>query len=311
VAGLKIMAHKLFNTLFRGVGVPFALIYGLFLTGNHIIPAHADAINTYCPLPGETFDTISANAGVSVEALKAYNGLARLQAGDVLNLPPGSIAPDQWTSQRPGFSLDTLSAGLSGVFLAPDNRHKRVALTLDIGYNPRNIELMHMLHDRGIHATFFVLGLSVTNHPEIVTDILTDGHELGALSWEHDDLTQMTPDQVRSEFIRTEAAIHRADPGATSRPYFRAPFGSINPTLRQIAAEQGYYLIGWTTDNQDWRPGATADSIYAAVINHICPGAIIVMHGYRSNNADALPHILDTLAARGYQVVSLSELLHG
>jgi peptidoglycan/xylan/chitin deacetylase (PgdA/CDA1 family) len=173
----------------------------------------------------------------------------------------------------------------------------------------RATSMMQNLSQRGIHATFFVLGLSVANHPEIVTQILNNGHELGALSWEHDDLTQMTPAQVQSDFTRTEQAIRHADPAATSRPYFRAPFGSLNATVRQIAAAQGYFPIGWTTDNQDWQSGATADSIYNAVVGNICPGAIIVMHGYRPANGEALNRILDYLTNNGYQIVSLSDLL--
>jgi peptidoglycan/xylan/chitin deacetylase (PgdA/CDA1 family) len=278
-------------------------------TGGPKILARADRDIPYCPWPGESFDTIAANAGVSVEAIKDFNGMSSIQAGVVLRLPPGSRSPDQWTSPLPKRDIRALMDGLSGVYMSPDNRHKRVTLTFDIGYNPLNINLMQSLQQRGIHATFFVLGLSVANHPEIVTDILHNGHELGALSWEHDDLTKMTLEQVRSEFVRTERAIQKAAPEATSHPYFRAPFGSVNATLRQIATEQGYYLIGWTTDNQDWRSDATTDSIYEAVVNNLCPGGIIVMHGYRPANWEALNRILDYLSKNGYQVVSLSQLL--
>jgi peptidoglycan/xylan/chitin deacetylase (PgdA/CDA1 family) len=289
--------------------IAILIVFAVALYARPVAIAALASGSTYCPWPGERLDLIAANAGVSTEAIMDYNGISTLEAGSLLRLPPGSTPPDQWTTPLPKRSLDWLMEGRSGIYLGYDNRQKRVALTFDIGYNPHNVDIMELLAQRGIHATFFVLGLSVYNHPEIVINILKNGHEMGALSWKHDDLTQMSTEQVRAEFVQTEKAIARASQYATSRPYFRAPFGKLNPMIRQVAAEQGYYLIGWTIDNQDWLDGATADTVYDAVTSRLCPGAIIVMHGYRPATWEALLKILDYLSANGYQAVSLSDLL--
>jgi len=284
------------------------ILMAIFARDSHV-SAQAITPSTYCPWPGDRVETIAANAGVSAQSILDFNKIGNLQAGALLRLPPGSIPPDQWTAPMPTRDVTPLMDGMSGIYMGTDNRHKRVALTFDIGYNPRNIEFMQTMHERGIQATFFVLGLSVQDHPEIVTDILQNGQVLGALSWEHDNLAQMTSDQVQNDFTRTEQAIEQAYPGATSLPYFRAPFGSINATVRQAAADHGYFLIGWTTDDLDWRPDVSADDIYNAVVNHLCPGAIVIMHGYQAANAEALNRILDFLASNNYQIVSLSALL--
>jgi peptidoglycan/xylan/chitin deacetylase (PgdA/CDA1 family) len=97
--------------------------------------------------------------------------------------------------------------------------------------------------------------------------------------------------------------------GVTSQPWFRAPFGAINDTVRRIADEQGFNLVGWTVDSGDWQNGATTQQIVETMTSGICPGAITIMHGSRDYNRAALPQVIDFLQAEGYETVTLSELI--
>ena len=119
----------------------------------------------------------------------------------------------------------------------------------------------------------------------------------------------MDEEEVLAELRRTEAAVKAAYPEATTKPFFRAPFGAITPEMVAIAKQEGYYTIGWTIDSGDWVPGITPDEIYTRVINSICPGAIIVMHDANLPSFQALPRILDYLKEQQYEVVPLSTLL--
>lgn len=265
---------------------------------------------SYCLWPNDTLFDIARYAGADLAAVTALNEGNPLFAGSTIHLPPGSLPPAQWRHPLPVITeLEELPFGVSGIYLGYDNRQKRVALTFDVGYVPENKAMMEMLADRGIRATFFVVGFSVLRKPEIIHDILRNGHELANHSWSHENLQGMNEEAVRYELNRTEQTVQTAYPGATTKPYFRAPFGALDETIINVAKQEGYHLIGWTVDSTDWVKGATAESVYKRVTRHICPGAIIVMHDMTPVVAAALPRILDFLVSNGYSFVPLSELL--
>jgi peptidoglycan/xylan/chitin deacetylase (PgdA/CDA1 family) len=264
----------------------------------------------YCLWPGDTLYDIARETRVDEDNLRAQNPNSSIFAGSVLHLPANSLAPAQWTSTRPAFSsINQLPSGESGIYLGYDNRTKRVALTFDIGFETENKDLFETLSRHGIHATFFVLGNSIAHHPEIVADIMNNGHELGNHSWSHLNMQNMTEEQITAELQKTELAVQNAYPGATTKPFFRAPFGAINPTITRLANQAGYYPIGWTIDSHDWMENISAEAIYQAVTRSVCPGAIIAMHDVNQANKDALPRILEFLEENGYQIVPLSDLI--
>jgi peptidoglycan/xylan/chitin deacetylase (PgdA/CDA1 family) len=85
--------------------------------------------------------------------------------------------------------------------------------------------------------------------------------------------------------------------------------------VRGIAAGLGYRPIYWTLDSGDWRPEATAESVAGRVLDNVVNGAIVVLHfdspRTRASTAVALPDLIDTLRARGYRLVTVSELITG
>lgn len=265
---------------------------------------------SYCLWPNDTLFDIAQYAGVALDSVVALNADNPLHAGSTIYLPPGSLPPAQWTQPLPVITrMEELPFGVSGIYLGYDNRQKRVALTFDVGYVPENKAMMEMLAQRGIRATFFVVGFSVLRKPEIITDIVSNGHELANHSWSHENLQGMSEESLRYELNRTETTVQSASPGATTKPFFRAPFGALDETILRVSAQEGYHLIGWTVDSSDWVEGITADDVYNRVTRHVCPGAIIVMHDMSPIVAAALPRILDFLESNGYAFVPLSELL--
>lgn len=271
---------------------------------------HPDRQEAYCLWPGDTLSQLALNTREAMTTLLGLNPDYKGFAGSVIHLPIRSIPPTQWQQALPAFTgIQALPFGLSGYYIGANNRFKRVALTFDIGYVPINTARMKMLADRGIQATFFVVGDSMSRHPDVINDILHYGHELGNHSWSHNNMQKMKEAEIVTELQKTEATVRAANPKATTKPFFRAPFGAINDTIVHAAQREGYYVVGWTIDSSDWTDGATPNRVYNRVTQNVCPGAIIVMHDVNPANYEALPRIIDYLVDQGYTFAPLSKIL--
>lgn len=266
--------------------------------------------DTYCIWPRETLSEIALNAGVTEEAIRTHNPDFTGNAGTTVELPPGSILPENWAAPPPLVpAIEAIPFGISGYYIGYDNRSKRVALSFDVGYVEGNQELMESLAEQGIRATFFVLGGAVENHPEMIGHVLDNGHELGNHSYTHDNMLSMSAEEIRSELVVTENLVQAAYPGATTKPIFRAPFGAINETVVNVANEEGYHVVGWTVDSRDWTDEITAQALYERVTTLVCPGAIIALHDVNPASAVALPQVLVFLRENGYEFVTVGDML--
>jgi peptidoglycan/xylan/chitin deacetylase (PgdA/CDA1 family) len=185
---------------------------------------------------------------------------------------------------------------------------KQIALTFDDGPSPYTSSMLGVLDRLGAKATFFVLGQQIAGRNEMLRRILRNGHELGNHSWNHAVLAGgggEANDQIR----RTNAAI-RSVTGFTPC-LFRAPYGAVGGSLVGDARRAGLATIQWDVDPRDWStPGAGA--IYARVVGLARGGSIVVMHdggGPRTQSVQAVTSIVRTLRARGYQLVTVSQML--
>jgi peptidoglycan/xylan/chitin deacetylase (PgdA/CDA1 family) len=183
-----------------------------------------------------------------------------------------------------------------------------IAMTFDDGpsavLTPR---LLDMLKERNIHATFFVLGQLVQEHPEIVKRAIDEGHEVANHSWDHKPLPKLAEGGLRHELADTSEAITKA----TGKPVtlMRPPYGATSPRLsRAIEKEYGMKVILWSVDPLDWkRPGPHVVS--QRILAGAQPGAIILAHDIHPGTVEAMPSTLDALKAKGFRFVTVSELL--
>lgn len=212
--------------------------------------------------------------------------------------------------------LPTISPDLLGnVAIRPNNilhgdRSKaRIALTFDTGAGTPIVRIiLHELRQANVHATFFIVGNWARENPDVVSEIARDGHDLANHSWNHPNFTQLSDDQMVAQVEWTEDAVRRAT-GCTTRPFFRAPFGSLNNHVLQVLGEAGFESIFWSAHGGDWLPGMTTESVRATVVKNTGNGGIIVLHSSVPETAQAVPHIINDLHARGFELVRLSELL--
>ncbi|MFC8846610.1 MULTISPECIES: polysaccharide deacetylase family protein [unclassified Micromonospora] len=177
----------------------------------------------------------------------------------------------------------------------------QVALTFDDGPDPQYTpQVLALLREHGVTATFCVVGENAQNHPDLIQAIVADGHTLCNHSWHHDELLgKRSVDVIRADLLRTNAAIRAAVPNAQIA-YYRQPGGAWTYPVVSVAEELGLVPLHWTVDPSDWRaPGASR--IANVVSAEAQPGSIVLLHdagGDRQGTVDALHSLLPDLAAR-------------
>lgn len=183
-----------------------------------------------------------------------------------------------------------------------------IAITFDDGPHPElTTKLLDILKQRGIKATFYLIGKNVDAYPEIVRRMVAEGHEVGNHSYNHPALTRLSPTKVAQEVKKTQEAIQRAT-GIAPRS-IRPPYGATNARLNQRFLEEfGLITILWSVDPLDWKY-RNASRVANHILQHTRPGDIILAHDIHPSTIAAMPATLDGLLAKGYRFVTVSELL--
>jgi peptidoglycan/xylan/chitin deacetylase (PgdA/CDA1 family) len=182
-----------------------------------------------------------------------------------------------------------------------------VALTFDDGPGPYTPQILALLRQYHIKATFCLIGVNVQKHHDYVQQIVADGHTLCNHSWKHDiHLGKKPIDAIRADLQATNDEIHRAVPDAKIA-YFRAPGGNFTPESVQVAKDLGMKPLGWNVDPDDWDikkypEGPTMTGHIEAVLRkRIKPGSIVLSHdggGERECTIDAYKALLPDLTKK-------------
>ncbi len=184
-----------------------------------------------------------------------------------------------------------------------------LAMTFDDGPHPSlTPKLLDILKERNIKCTFFVIGKNAKMYPKIIQRMIAEGHEVANHTWTHCSLTSRSDAQIRSELQQSEDALVAA---ANYRPHLiRPPYGAINTRVKQFMfSEFGYSTIMWSVDPQDWRrPGVSV--VTSRLVNGARPGSIMLAHDIHPPTIQAMPSMFDQLLAKGYQFVTVSQLMN-
>lgn len=196
-----------------------------------------------------------------------------------------------------------------------------IALTFDDGPGSRTLELARYLEEEGVHATFFVCGVNVQRHPDVIRTLALHGHELGnhtrthprlcpRLGWR---LNLLSPASVAEQVSSAQATITEAS--GVSPCLVRAPYGLRWWGLRRAQQQHGLLHVLWTVIGHDWE--WDAERVATHVLRHASPGGIVCLHDGRDTRPN--PDISATLAAvrlivpelkrQGYRFETVSQLL--
>jgi peptidoglycan/xylan/chitin deacetylase (PgdA/CDA1 family) len=193
----------------------------------------------------------------------------------------------------------------------------RVALTFDAEHPDRPVgrpgveqDLLSLLDDRGVRATFFLQGRWVEAHPDLAARIAGAGHIVGNHSHFHARMPLLTDEGLRADIVQADRAIQEAT-GLRPRPWFRCPWGhgARDPRVVMALRRQRYRHVGWDVVAEDWEPGRTADDVVRDVVvgaGAAGDGAVVLLHAWPATTLEALPGILDGLA--GEDLVTVADL---
>jgi polysaccharide deacetylase family sporulation protein PdaB len=185
---------------------------------------------------------------------------------------------------------------------------KKVAVTVNCAWGDADIpELLELFDEYDVEATFFILGQWAEKYPDSTRSIAEAGHEIGSHSNTHPNMVGIGEGRIREELDRSSEHIERAC--GIKPALFRAPSGSYDNQLIDVAAKLGYRTIQWDVDSRDWQ-NPSVEEMTEKVLSAVGPGSILLFHSGAENTPEALAAILEELSAQGYQFVKVSDLIY-
>ena len=199
----------------------------------------------------------------------------------------------------------------------------KVSLTFDDGPGPRTTPaILDTLRENGIKATFFVSGRQVEEHPDLLRRIVQEGHTIGNHTYDHANMSQLNPGQMRSELEGTQEAVDEAlgyhYPMVLMRPPYGDPYFGGSDALtpfRRVVREQQLIPVIWTIDSQDYQFGGDPRGIVQNVAGQDEAGRredrdeVILMHDIHPQTVQALPEIIERYRSAGRSFEGVKELL--
>ncbi|KYZ76313.1 polysaccharide deacetylase [Anaerosporomusa subterranea] len=219
-----------------------------------------------------------------------------------------------------GFAL-TLQAVLPGnhfygpVFSEAATQERVVALTFDDGpYPPYTQQTLAVLKENGVPATFFLVGKNAEKHPELVAQIVAEGHQIGNHTYSHTDLLKLDRAQVAAEVDKTQQILATITGHAPE--VVRPPHGFRDAVIMDVMAERNLTVVEWSVMCRDWvNPGVEA--IASRAVSKVKSGSIILLHdgdgvaanASRAQTIEATRRIIHELKSQGYRFVTVNEIL--
>ncbi|MGE5586484.1 MAG: polysaccharide deacetylase family protein [Bacillota bacterium] len=202
--------------------------------------------------------------------------------------------------------IATVSGRLVPVYFVATTE-KKVAFTFEGAFGrDRTMDILGVLKEHEVRATFFLSGRWIHDHPLTARQIVSEGHDLGNYTYSVPHPNSLPAAELKRELEKAHKAIEEV----TGRPpkVFRPPYGEYSNKVIEAARDLGYETVVWSIDSLDWR-GAPAADMKARVLDKVHKGAIVRFHVTGAHTAEALPLIISELKKQGYAVVPLSSLL--
>ncbi len=194
-----------------------------------------------------------------------------------------------------------------GVFIYGDLKLRKISLTFDDGPHQGYTEnILDILRNNNIKATFFIVGKQADKYPDLVKKIYEAGHQIGNHTYNHVDLTELTSDEVAEEIIRCSQTIKTI---TGSFPHiYRPPGGNYDRLVVNTAADYGFKTILWTSNAADCTT-ISEKSLKRRVLRSVTNGGIILMHDGIDKTLEVLPDIIQQLKSEKYEFVTIDQLM--
>lgn len=201
-------------------------------------------------------------------------------------------------------------ASSADVIYSWNSNDKKIALTFDDGPHPvYTQEILEILEEYDIRATFFVIGQNLQYYGDLLQCEIEGGHEIGNHTYSHRNLRTLTNEVIEQEIRDTEEAVY--DKIEYRTHLLRPPGGKLGEDLCRLAQEKDYTVVCWSVDTRDWAH-TPSDQIAENVLSSVEGGDIILFHDFVSGDSptpEALRIIIPVLLEEGYEFVTVSELI--
>lgn len=196
------------------------------------------------------------------------------------------------------------------VYTSGDPDGHLIALTFDDGpHSTKTDEILDILNEYEIKATFFIVGDNAIQNEGIVERIFRDGHEIGNHTLSHKYLSGETMAVMEHEIDLCDDIIFNHSEYHST--VFRPPGGLYDASVTALCHKRGYSIVLWSIDTRDWE-GRSVYEITKEVYSNVEDGSIILMHDYicgESHTAEALRILIPELKRLGYRFTTVSELI--
>ena len=243
---------------------------------------------------------LALTAGASACSAQSPGADASRSSAPSASAPSASQAP-----ASPAASPTTESA-------APEpkkvdcKKDKCIALTYDDGPSEHTPQLLKTMAKYDAKATFFLIGPSASEYPEVVEDLVDQGMEIANHTTNHKVLSQISSAQVKTELSDTQKRIHKIT--GEYPTLMRPPYAARSNSVDKIAGKQGLSVVTWDTSPIDWE-NESAKKVADIVIREASRNQIVLMHDTHKWTVDAAPRIYKELSKQGYTFVTVSEVI--
>jgi len=182
-----------------------------------------------------------------------------------------------------------------------------IALTFDDGPSEETDRILKALTQNGGRATFCVIGNKIEAYGDVIKRTIAQGSEIACHTWSHPHFDRISSSAVRPQITRVIDAVRELTGGYEIK-VLRPPYGTVTGTVRSVCREMDLVIAKWQVDTEDWQT-RNADKTYRAVMRGAENGVIVLCHDIYTTTATAMERAIPELVEKGYQLVTVSELL--
>lgn len=190
-----------------------------------------------------------------------------------------------------------------------NSKDKTIYLTFDAGYeNGYMKKILKTLKEKNVKACFFIVGNYIQRNPELVKEMIKEGHIVANHTNHHKDPRTLSKDELTYEITSLEK-MYKDVTGKEMKKYFRPPEGSFNENVLTYANELGYKTVFWSLAYNDWNNNQqkSYDTVYSTIMPKLHNGCILLLHATSKTNSDVLGSLIDKIKGEGYTFKSLDE----
>lgn len=197
-------------------------------------------------------------------------------------------------------------------YYAEDTQEKCLYLTFDAGYENGNTKpILEALKKHQVSATFFVVGNYISTSPDLVKEMVADGHQVANHTYHHPDMSQISTREAFAKELQDLETLYKEVTGEEMVKYYRPPQGKYSTSNLQMAQEMGYKTFFWSLAYVDWYQDQqpSRDEAFEKLLGRIHPGAIVLLHSTSQTNGEILDELLTKWKEMGYTFKTLDELV--